>query len=978
MNTVDRTVAELLHAAARWRVLETCALALTLGVSGTALAQEADKNAPAASTPIEEVHVTGSRIQRDGMTTPTPVTSLNMDDLHVMAPTTLAAAITQLPQFVNSSVPEGAPSSGWTGASGASILNLRGVGQNRTLVLLDGRRVVASTRKGTLDVNLLPDSLVKTVEVVTGGASAAYGSDAVSGVVNFILDTKFTGFKSDIQGGVTELGDNKNYTVSLAGGIPLGDRLHLIAAVDYYKADPITDATRRDWQQSQGLITNPLAGQPGQPQRITRANVRSTQFTEGGLITAVADGASPTLQWTQFLPGGANASFARGSDFTTSTQVGGDGQDLSWYNYFTPDTSRGSAFAHLTFDVNDNVAIFAQGLYGTGDTSYLSPPAGGQFSTWTSTIYWNNAFLPASVAAKMPVGSSFKLGRAGDLDYGSSKTIEQQNILKSVTTGLKANVGDWKLDGYYQYGRTDSNIDMNNAIRLDRIYQAIDAVKDPVTGQIVCNSTLKYPGNGCVPLNVFGVGAPSAAAIDWITQDISQKQIVQEHVADLAISGSPFDDWAGAVSMAFGTSWRQEQFQQAVYPVELHAGTDIPPNTPALGYRGLPAVYAGTANIFERGPSVAPGGGYKVKEAFTEMQFPLLAEKAFARSMDLNTAVRFADYEGSGGVWAWKAGLDWTLNTDVRFRLTRSRDVRAGSLSERFDTSRGPGNVIDPQSGSSRQYAISVTSNGNPNVDPEKADTLTFGVVYQPSWLQGFGMSVDAFDVKIAGAIGQLGAQAIVDQCRLGATQLCGYIHRGADGFISTLDNPFVNMAQARARGVDFELSYARPVSLFGGNEHISARLLASYVKELSSTQQGAAKVDRAGQTGLGGAATGSTLGGAPDWQGTFSLSYDRGPLSATLQERYINSGTYDATYIQGIDIDDNSVASAAYTNLELAYKGDMSGDSNWQTYLNVTNLFDKDPPLVASWGFTGSQQTNTGLFDIYGRRYNVGVRFNF
>jgi outer membrane receptor protein involved in Fe transport len=357
------------------------------------------------------------------------------------------------------------------------------------------------------------------------------------------------------------------------------------------------------------------------------------------------------------------------------------------------------------------------------------------------------------------------------------------------------------------------------------------------------------------------------------------------------------------------------------------------------------------------------------------VQFPLLAEKSLARSLDLNTAVRFADYEGSGGVWAWKAGLDWALNTDVRFRLTRSRDVRAGTLSERFDTSRGPGNVTE---GSAPSYAISVIASGNPNVDPEKANTLTFGVVYQPSWLEGFGMSVDAFDVKVAGAIGQLGAQNIVDQCPRGATQLCGYITRGTDGNISVVDNKFINMAEARVRGLDFEFSYARPVSFFGGDERIRARLLSSYVKELSTTQVGAAKVDRAGQTGLGGGAQGGTLGGAPDWQGTFSVSYERGPLSATLQERYINSGTYDATYIQGVDIDDNTVASAAYTNLELAYRGEMLGSSTWQTYLNVTNLFDKDPPLVATWGFTGSQQTNTSLFDIYGRRYNVGVRFTF
>jgi hypothetical protein len=271
-----------------------------------------------------------------------------------------------------------------------------------------------------------------------------------------------------------------------------------------------------------------------------------------------------------------------------------------------------------------------------------------------------------------------------------------------------------------------------------------------------------------------------------------------------------------------------------------------------------------------------------------------------------------------------------------------------------------------------------VVAGGNPNVDPEKADTLTFGIVYQPTWLEGFGMSIDAYDIKIAGAIGQLGAQAIVDQCAGGATQLCSYIDRGADGFISTLYNLFINTAEARGRGVDFEFSYARPVSLFGGDEHIRARLLASYVKELSTTQVGQPKVDRAGQTGLGGAATGSTLGGAPDWQGTFSLSYERGPFEATVEERFIDSGIYDATYVEGIDIDDNSVASTSLTNLEVSYKGGLRESGEWQTYLNVTNLFDRDPPLVATWGFTGSTQTNSSLFDVYGRRYNLGVRFNF
>ncbi len=254
MITVRKAIAHILKGA----------VATGIGFGGTAIAQE---TSTPANVTMEEVHVTGSRIQRDGMTTPTPVTSVSMNDLRVLAPTTIGAAVTQLPQFINSSVPEGAPASGWTGASGASILNLRGVGQNRTLVLLDGRRVVPSSRRGTLDVNLLPDPLIQRVEVVTGGASAAYGSDAVSGVVNFLLDTDFTGIKTNLQGGISEIGDNENYTASLAGGVALGERMHLIASADYHHEDPIKDATDRDWQQSWGVIPNPLASQPGQPAR---------------------------------------------------------------------------------------------------------------------------------------------------------------------------------------------------------------------------------------------------------------------------------------------------------------------------------------------------------------------------------------------------------------------------------------------------------------------------------------------------------------------------------------------------------------------------------------------------------------------------------------------------------------------------------------------------------------------------------------
>jgi iron complex outermembrane recepter protein len=943
-------------------------LTLALGTSGAARADDADA---ASAAGVEEVTVTGSRIQRDGMTTPTPVTQLSANDLQLLAPTTLGEAVTKLPQFIGNAVPEGAPTSGWTGASGATILNLRGIGANRTLVLLDGRRVVSSTRTGTLDINLIPQALLKDMEVVTGGASAAYGSDAVSGVVNFILDTKFTGFKADVQGGETHLNDDRNYRVSLTAGTAIGDRLHLVASADFYHVQAIRNAFSRDWEQSWGVIANPLFGRAGQPQRITAPNARSTQYTEGGLIT------SGPLAFTQFLPGGATAPFVKGADFTASAQSGGDGVDPLMYNYLTPQNERASAFTHITYDVTDHVHVFVQGLYGLNDTSYLSPPAGAQFSTWGATIYSGNPYLPSAVQQQMNALhlASFKFGRAGDLDYGGDKTIEQDNALKSFTTGVSADIGNWKLDGYYQYGRTNSTIFMDGAIRLDRVYQAMDAVLNPANGNIVCRSTLMYPGNGCVPMDVFGAGSPSQAAIDWLTQDVSQKQVIQQHVAELTMSGSPFRDWAGDVSTAFGGSWRQDWFSQVIYPIDLNH-LSIPANTPALGYLGLPAVYAGNSNIFERGPSASPAGGYRVSEEFVEAQVPLLSQQPFAKELDFNAAARYAHYSGSGGIWAWKGGLDWSVNSDVRFRVTRSRDVRAGTLSERFDTSRGPGNVTDTQSGSPLPYAVSVINAGNPNVNPEKADTLTYGVVFQPTWLDGFAASVDAFDIKIAGAIGQLGAQAIVDQCRLGATQVCQQIVRGTDGFISLIRNSYINMAQARARGEDFELSYRHGIHLFGGGEHFTARLLASNMRELSTQQPGAAPVDRAGQTGPGG--SGGTVSGVPHWQGTATFQYEQDRFGAAIDERFIEHGSYDSTWRQGVDIDDNHVPGVMYTNLQLSYRPVRGDRLTTEIDFNVSNLMNRDPPRAATFGFTGSTYTNTQLFDIYGRTYTLGVKVQF
>lgn len=227
------------------------------------------------------------------------------------------------------------------------------------------------------------------------------------------------------------------------------------------------------------------------------------------------------------------------------------------------------------------------------------------------------------------------------------------------------------------------------------------------------------------------------------------------------------------------------------------------------------------------------------------------------------------------------------------------------------------------------------------------------------------------------GAIGQLGPQEIMDRCFAGAAAICDLITRDDAGAVILIENVFVNTDQARTRGLDIEVSYDRPVDLFGGDERITTRLLGTYLREVSTTLAGAAKVDRAGQTGP--AVPGGGAGGAPEWQASLNLGYERGGFSASIQERYISDGVFNATWVEGIDIDDNSVESALYTNLHLSYGTDFGGgDTRYEVWLAVSNLFDVEPAFAPNFGFTGSSHTNSSLFDIYGRRYNVGVRFNF
>jgi outer membrane receptor protein involved in Fe transport len=963
------------------RATALATLALTLGAAGAVQAQEGANKRPvgedAAAAGVQEVIVTGSRLQIEGMTTPTPVTALTADALADIAPGNVAQAMDQLPQFYNNSKPQTAGAI--SGPLGANAINMRGLGLNRTLVLLDGRRVVPFNRLGAVDISSFPQALVKRVDVVTGGASAAYGTDAVAGVVNFLLNQDFKGFDARVQGGNSDLTDYGQGQASLAYGTNLGDRMHLIASVDYNQSAEIKSYSDRDWFQAWSLVTD-----PSNPSMLMPApNIVSTAYTCGGLIVSP----NAAINNLEFLSDGTTRPFQRSQlSSTTGSRTqsiapqygGGSGCNPSTLanrvggGSLVPSQERGSAFTHLTFELTDNVSLFGQVLYGHNRVSGNGNSA-TMSGTYQGTIFRGNPYLPQNVQDAMVANNiaSFNLARwNADIDNGR---LFQTNDTLMFTGGFDAKIArdgffnDWHINGYYDWGKNKNRQTIRNFIRVDRLYQALDAVRDPATGNIVCNAALLSPAlyGDCVPLNLFGENRASQAAIDYVEgPDRTTKADVTERVVELSASGRLFEGWgSGPISGAFGASYRDDKLDQTMDPASI-TSLAVPQNNAALGIRGTPAYFTNRPNqVYQFAGAYPLAGSTSVREVFTEALVPLVSEKPGVESLNLNLAGRYAWYSGSGGIPSYKAGLDWQIYNDVRLRGTYSRDVRAANLAERFDTQLVGATVRDPVNGG-QTTGIGTISGGNPDVKPETADTMTAGLVYQPSWLQGFSASVDWYDVEVKGAIGQLATQTIVDGCFAGSAQYCSYIQRDpVTNLITQIYAAYLNINKENVSGIDVELDYQHPIKLFGdGNETLGARLFYTYLKERSFSDPGAPKDDQTGDMTLG----------YPQNRIMASINYTLGSFRMFLQERFIGSGILDHTLT---NVTDNHVDSVLYTDARFVYALPTS-DSNWEAYLNVTNVFDKTPPIIVGTccGLGGTSQTNVGLYDVIGRQYILGV----
>jgi iron complex outermembrane recepter protein len=935
--------------------------ACACGVPGILLAAESGPTAPpdndvAGNSQVEEVVVTGTRLAISGNSAPTPVTVISQEQMQLASPTTLADALAQVPEFRSSTRPGTfLTPQGPTGA----FLSLRGLGQARVLTLLDGRRVVPTTLSERVDINTFPDLLIKRTDVVTGGASAAYGSDAVAGVVNFVLDQEFQGIKGDLGAGVSSRNDNGSRTARLAFGTQLlNGRGHLTASIDYFKSEGVTNVDKRSWDlQHCNVIPNPTFATDNRPKNLWRCGVNGI-FATGGMVNA------GPLKGTQFLSGGTPATFNYGTEVSTSVMVGGDGYWNPRGSVATP-LSNKNAFMHYVYDVSDALRVFAEGSYSeTGSDFFGTSPS--YVGTTGITIYSSNAFLDPATRARLGSATSFALSRISP-DWGRNEGSSDANSYRGAA-GFNWNVGKWQVDGAVDSGRSHVLLENNHSPNQIKLFEALDSVISPTTGLPICRSMLN-PANaarGCVPLDPFGPGSASPQAIQYVFGDKGYSNTyLQQSSAEANLRGSPFRTWAGEVAMATGVAWRRFQAEQVSDPLSQTLMYQVPAS------QGMPATLIGKQGVFLTGnQSYQPRKSVSVDEAYVELQVPLARNLQFLHAADINGAFRYADYSTTGGVNAWKVGGSIEPMRAIRFRFTRSRDVRAPNINELYAPGLPSlGTILDPLKGSNNN--IPIYQGGNPALVPEIANTTTLGIVLRPDFVPELSLAVDYYNIEIGNSIGNVGnAQNIVNFCFQGLTAYCPLVSRLPDGTLSSVSNFAVNQSKVVDSGIDAELNYSTSF----GQLKFAARALASYLRTLATTDVFGTVTEQAGVNG-------GENNGTPKWQGSLGLTFGYRNLTAFIQERFIGGGLYSNQYVVGgkasNSIDYNHVDGRNYTDLTLRY--DLSGNGvEWQLYGTINNLMDRDPP--ASPTRTGLPAsilgTNPTLYDVVGRQYTAGVRF--
>lgn len=946
---------------------------------------DATETAPDA----QEIVVTGSRLARTGYDAPTPVNVIGEERLKTLGIQNVGDALNQIPSFraINT------PASNFfrvSGNIGARTLDLRGLGATRTLTLVDGHRFVGSSDNGTVDINSIPSILVKRAEVVTGGASAAYGADAVSGVVNLILDNKLSGIKTDINTGVSQRGDAQTFYATVAGGTEFGGgRGHLVAGLEYAKESGIGPCEEREWcRRYTNYVPNPgynattRTSTNGLPATLVLDNVKfvyneNTVLSgatrpngSGGVVTLGQQllNVGPTslpavLRGKQFDSNGNLIPYQFGNFLSGLLQQGGD-PDQPYLVGFSPlplmvPTEHVSSMVHGDYDLTNDVSVSADFIYSwvKGGPSQSSAPLDGPVSIDINNPYISAA-TRATIRAADPTISRILVNSASYAIEGLNKATSTLKTYRG-TLGIKAKLFEgWDGDAVYTYGRVDSRIDDPNN-RLKEWTSALDVIPAPVglagipAGTPICRTTATNPNNGCIPINLFGYGSVSQAAINRYIVPEFQTRRFEQQTASINLRGSPFSTWAGEFKLAIGGEWRRDT---------------------AVGTADSNTI---AGNFISAQTSALPFTKTSVIEGYLEASVPLLKDSVIGKAFDIDGAIRQTHYNPFGNATTWKVGAVYTPVSDITFRVTRSRDIRAPTALESSPNSVGISlPLADPFFGGTT--AQNVVTGGNPNLNLERGETFTAGVVLRPSFVPRFNLSVDYYDIKVKGAIDSLTGPAIATACKQ-QNILCNLLLFNPNGSINTVYSTYQNLSRLHAEGFELVMDYSVP--LFDGN--LAFQINGNYVQDLSTIGATGLVTQLDDVTGNSGSVT--NIQGVPRWKLDGVVSYAQPAWQVAAHGRYVPRAILDSTKIgpedDGYDINNpnsistNRIDSRFYLDLTGAIRvssGGPGGRGKFEIYGNINNVFDKGQPKQLR--LIG----NPLHFDPIGRFFKLGVRTNF
>jgi iron complex outermembrane receptor protein len=913
--------------------------AITAAVTLPAVAQDQDQGEEEPQT----ITVTGTRIQRQDYVATSPLATVSSEAIKATGQLNTEAVLNTLPQVI-----PGLSANSNNPADGTATVDLRGLGPTRTLVLVNGRRLNPSVNDGTVDLNNVPTRLIDRVEVVTGGASAVYGSDALAGVVNFILKSDFSGVDIGTQFGQSAQGDGSERQVDLiVGGNFADDRGNLTAFASWYKRDSILqddrDETRVDF--AGGSST-------GAPRFD---NVAANPFGDPGNYTIDPDGS--VRPFNNIMP-------------EVSDDGLGDRYNFAPVNFLLTPAERVNIGAYGHFDLADRAQTYAELLYVDSQNAIqLAPtPATGIFVDADSPLL--SADVQALLATRSDPTAPAVLRRRM-VEVGA-RLQENSSKLQQITFGVRGDIGikNLKYDAYYAYGRTEFDNFTTNDVSRSRLE----------AGLAGCPAEYVQFVAECVPVNAFGAGNISPAAADFIRLNFSDTLIFERQLVNASLNGNLFTMPAGDVGFAVGVEWREDQ----------------------SAYRPDQAKQRGDIEGFNAQQPI--DGSFDVKEVFVEGLVPLLTGVTGAQSLTLDLGARFSEYSTVGSVTSMKAGLNWTPTDPLLVRAMFQKATRAPSVFELFQSGDQDfplyadpcagidpgGDTVDIDAGAQAFCAsafgitntaafvqnnaqIEALNFGNPNLGEETSDTFTIGFAFKPTFAPSLQFSLDYWNIKVDDYINDLlgGAQGIIDACFASAdlnSSSCfsdllnqPLVYRDVSGDLR-VNVPQVNASELKTAGIDLQVDYAIPLGWAGRDDDtIGVNLLVSHLQEY--------ELDGIDYSGTIGAY--NIQGAFPEWKANLRLSYAVGPVSLA----------WNTQFIDAMDNQGNIPAfnDGGYVGSDSFFYHDLS--ASWQATdqvelsLGIRNLTDEAPPVIDN---AIDQNGDPSTYDMVGRFWFGGARVTF